>query len=116
MEVKAKAKQKDGTERLVTVEYDFGENLDEMLDRFSSEVVYGQALDSLVISVQAMIRRHASGTDKAPPKSDEEIQKIVSAWRPGVGATRKSATEKAADAIRALTPEQRAALLAELRG
>lgn len=113
MEVTAKL---SGTETGVTVNYDFPDTLEGLVDKFGSEIVYGKAMDSLVIDVQALVRRHLKGSEKVPPKSAEAIQEIVSEWVPGVGAVRKSPVEKVGALIASMTPEQKAALLASLRG
>lgn len=100
----------------VTVEYDIPEHLHGLTEKFGKDVVYSKAVDSIVIDVQALVRRHLTGTDKVPPKSAAEIQAIVDAYVPGAGAVRKSPVEKAAAALANLSPEDRAAVLKSLKG
>lgn len=116
--MKINAKVGNGTP--VTVDYDFPDTLDGLIEKFGHETVYGKAMDSLVIDVQALVRRHLTAkTDKdgkvtTPPKSEEEIQAIVDGWMPGVGRTKTSSVDKAKNLIKGLSPEERAALLASL--
>ena len=100
----------------ISVTYDMPETLDSLVERFGAEVIAGKALDSLVIDVQALVRRHLKGTDKVAAKGADEIQAIVSAWLPGVGVVRKSSVEKISTLIASMTAEQKADLLAQLRG
>ena len=102
------AKKKD-SEKSVTVNYDLPEDHAGLVAKFGEEAVYGAAVDSFTISIQSLIRRHFD-------KSQEEIQAAVDGWVPGVRgpAVKKSPLEKAKAALSAMTPEQRAALLAEL--
>ena len=108
------AKVTDGAS--VTVDYDIPEHLHGLTEKFGKDIVYGKAVDSLVIDIQALVRRHLKGSDKVPPKSAEEIQAIVDAYVPGAGAVRKSPVEKAAAALAGLSAEDRAAVLASLKG
>lgn len=109
------AQKKDGSNK-VTVEYPIAENLQDLVAQFGEAVVFSNAVDSIVIGVQALVRRHAVGTEKTPGKSQEEIQALVSAYKPGVGTVRKSPVEKIGNLIGTLTPEQKAALLKQLKG
>lgn len=102
----------------VTVEYEFGETLEEMVELFGEDVVANRAKAAMVIDLQAGIRRHmVDQTDKdgnvtTPAKSDDEIQAWAASWKPGVKrVARKSAKEKLQELLSGMTPEQRAALL-----
>jgi len=101
-----------------TVQYDFGDNIDESVELFTAEVVHSRFVSAATVDLQALMRRSLSleSEDGTPtPKSDEEIQTLVSEWRPGVSSRkRKSASEKANEAIDALSEDERAALLDSL--
>ena len=115
-----KAKRKDDA-KVITVNYNFPGTVEELIAKFGKEVVYGKAMDSLVIDVQALVRRHMQDTlDKdgkvtQKAKTQEEIQKLVSAWIPGVGAVRRSPAEKIGSLIGQMTPEEKKALLEQLK-
>lgn len=94
-----------------TAEVNIPDTLSGKVDLFGEEVVDGAAEDSLVISVQALMRRMMQAG-----KSDEEVQKAVSEWKPEVRTViRQSAFEKASGAIGKLTAEERAELLKKLQ-
>ena len=113
-EVIAKSNDSD---RVIKVNYDFGNDLNDMVNKFSEAVVFAGAKKSMVIDLQALIRRKVNPTGKdTKPSTDEEITADVKAWVPGVSTTvRKSAPEKAKEAIEKLSPEEKKSLLAELR-
>jgi len=115
MEIKAKLAVND---RVVTVERDFGTDLDSLVKLVGAEVVYSRAKQSLVIDVQAKVRSAIKKGlfDQKAFVSDEDIQKAITEWTPGIATTvRKTAKEKAQDAISKLSPEEKKALLKELR-
>lgn len=107
MEIKFKTKDHPESR---TVNYDFPENLEGLVAKFGEENVYDNALGSYVISLQALARRHIE-------KTDEEIQELVSAFDPTTRAApvKQSPEERAKSAISKLSPEARAALLAQLQ-
>lgn len=90
--------------------YVFGETMDELTERFGSDVVLSYALRGLVVAVQG----HARGLIKSG-KSAEEIAAVMADWKPGAPRVSKSAEDKAREQLAALTPEQRATLLKELQ-
>ena len=100
---------KKDSEKTVTVKYEFPATLATMTEKFGEDVIYDKAVGALTIDVQSVIRRNFD-------KSDEEIQEIVSAWVPGVRqvGVKKTPLEKAQAALRAMSAEDRAALLAQL--
>ena len=92
--------------------YDFGANLDEAVEKFTENVVFGVFIDQAVIRLQALLRRAIE--DELTQK---EIDEKVAAWQMTVGGReRKSAAEKVNDLLGKMTDEQRKALLASLRG
>ena len=107
---------RDGNEEnspSVSVDYDFGDNLQEAVELFGDDVVFSRFKAAAVVDLQALIRRHLGGEK---PKTAEEIQALVSEWKPGVSKrVRKSTTEKAQDLIGQMSAEEKAALLASLQ-
>jgi len=99
----------------VTVEFNMPADVAGLVTAFGEGVVYSKAVDSLTIDVQALVRRHLKGTDKVPPKSHKEIQALVDAYKPGVGAVRKSPVEKVGTLISSMSSEEKAALLKQLK-
>lgn len=101
-----KAKLSDG-ERQFVGSYDFGENLDQMVEKFGKEVVMTNARANMVITAQSVCRRGIKAG-----KSDAEIQDILTAWKPGVQAAAISDPLGALErAFAAATPEKQAELL-----
>jgi len=109
--MKISAKKKDQKE-VVTVEANIPDTLAEKIKLFGEDVVNSAATDSLVITVQALVRRGiAKGTSQA------DIQKAVTEWKPDVrSVVRVSAFDKAKSSLETFTPEQRAELLKALQG
>lgn len=111
MKVSAKTKEHPTP---IEVEYDFaeGKGLKGLVDKFGEEVVYSRALSSLVIDLQALIRRHREKKDFDPKK----LAEAVKAWKPTTVTTqRKPMVERLKDDVTKLTPEQRAELLKALQ-
>lgn len=75
VEVSAK---KEGFEE-VTITYDFGKDLDEMVEKFGSEVTFTNARANMKITLQAAIRRFMQSG-----KTQDEIRELCSTWKPGV--------------------------------
>lgn len=105
-----KFKTKEATESR-TVQYDLPTTVEGLVERFGEENTYEFAKSAIVIALQALARRNID-------KSDEEIQAIVNAYDPDTRATpvKQSPEERAKSAISKLSPEQKAALLAQLQG
>ena len=107
-DVSAKLKDSD---RVVTVQYDFGDTVEESVNLFGADVVHSRFLSAAVVDLQALIRRGIKAG-----KSDEEIAQMVAAWKPGVKTvTRKAPTEKIKDIFAGLSPEQKKEMLKQLR-
>lgn len=108
-EIKATKKDADG--KVVVVEYAMPDTVAALVEKFGEEAVASAAVDSFTIAIQALIRRNFD-------KSQEEIEAAVAAWQPGVRGpvSKKTPLEKAQAALRAMSDEDRAALLAQLTG
>ncbi len=94
----------------VTVQYSIGDTVAELVEQFGEEVVYNRARQSVIIAVQAFLRGQLE-----QEKTPEEIQDAVRDWKPGVRKPAKSPEDRAREALNAMTPEQRQALLQELK-
>ncbi len=95
-----------------SVQFNFGENLDEAIGLFGDDAIFSRFKSASVVDLQALIRRHLGGEK---PKSQDEIQALTDEWKPGVGTrVRKSPKDKALDALAALSDEDRQALLDSL--
>ena len=100
---------KDG--RSVTMEYDFGANLEEMKEKFGEDVTFSNARRAMTITAQAAMRRMILAG-----KSDEEIQEKMSLWKPGVALERTS--DPVASLMKSwgkMTEEQKAEILKKLK-
>ena len=127
MKISAKLSEKTATKLgiksvPVTVEANIPATLAEKVKLFGEDVVNASAEDSLIINVQALVRRMiAPKTDKsgkvtAQGKTAAEVQAAVTAWKPDVRTlVRQSAFEKASSSLDKLTPDERKALLAKLQ-
>ena len=111
---------KNGTP--VSVDCDIPASLADKVKLFGEDVVNASAEDSLVITVQALMRRMMSpkvdkaGKVIAAAKTPAEIQAAVKALKPDVrSVVRQSAFEKATSSIDKLSPEERKALLHKLQ-
>lgn len=63
--------------------YDFGEDVDEAIEKFGGDVVYSGFCKSSIIVAQAAIRRYLE-----TGASEEQIQEKLADWKPGVAMTR----------------------------
>lgn len=109
--------------RTVEAEADIPQDLDGLVEKFGKDVVASNAIDSIVISVQALMRRGMSEVTNKDGKvtraalSDDEIKANVASWKPEArgAAVRMTAFERAKAAVSTMTAEQKAALLEQLR-
>lgn len=108
MDVSAKTKEHP---EVVSVSYDIPDNLADLTAKFGEGVVASNAKGAIIISLQAFIRRHID-------KPQDEINKLVAEWKPDTRTTgpKKTALEKATEALSGLSAEQRAELLKQLTG
>lgn len=128
MEVKAKVrpsparveKDKDGKDVQIpafkgaetSVQFNLPATLPEMVKAYGESVVQAHAKGSIIISLQALMRRMLEAG-----KSQPDIQKAVNEWKPDTKTVvKQSAFEKATGAIKSLSAEERAKLLKELQG
>ena len=82
MEIKAKVPELN---KEITVDFDYGANLDEAVEKFGPEPIYDDFVASDVITVQNLIRNLARSG-----KSDEEIRAAVANRKPGTSRRGKA--------------------------
>ena len=103
IEVTAK---KDDAE--ATIEYDFGADLNEMVEKFTDNVVYTNARAQMKIVLQAAMRRRL--------EAGQPCEDLAANWKPGVQMERIVDPIAAAKAKYAgMSEEERAAFLEDLR-
>lgn len=101
------AARMEGQDRAVIVNYNFGDNLEDAVETFGEDVVFGRYLASARIECQTIIRRGISAG-----KTDDEIVQMVKDWKPGTRmSVKKTDVEKAREALGRMTPEERRQLL-----
>jgi hypothetical protein len=107
---KVTAKLKDGDP--ITVQYDYGDNLDEAKSKFGEEAVYNRYRASMVIDLQGYIR---SMLRKDPPATEDEIHAAVAEWDPKTRSTvRRSPAERIHELMARLTEDEKADILAQI--
>lgn len=98
----------DDVEHKKSVTYDFGADLDSMIELFGAEVVANNARQSMVISLQALVRGKI--TEKA-----DKLQALADAWKPGVKKPKKSKVDKAKSIMADLSQDEIDAILAKYK-
>ena len=111
IEISAKKKIND-VDKVATITYDFGENLNDMTSKFGEEVVFTNARGSFKITAQAAMRRYlAAGLDEGA------IQEKMAMWKPGVALERS--VDPVASLIRSwdtMSDEKKAEVMKKLKG
>lgn len=99
-----------GAEESKSVNFNFPENLDGLVEAYGAEAVYEAATANFTISIQSLARRHFD-------KSDTEIQEIVDAWNPNerAAAVKQTPFQKAQAQLAKMSDEDRAELLRRLQ-
>ena len=95
----------------VTVEYDVPAGLDAKVKKFGADVIDAAAEDSIIISIQAFMRR-LIGKGKTAAEVAVEVGKYQLSTR---NLVLQSPFEKASTSLKSLSPEDRKKLLAELQ-
>ncbi len=99
---------KDKTVVDVSAKFDFGEDINDMINMFGAETAFHQAKSSLKVAFQGFLRVLA-----AKGETQEGIDAEVANWTPPSGKPRgKSKLERAKELIAKLSDEDREALLA----
>ncbi len=78
MEQTVKVKEaKSDKARKIKVLYDFGDNLDEMVQKFGDETVHIAALETIKGDLRKMVRARLKANE-----TDDQIQSAVEVWLP----------------------------------
>ena len=86
----------------VECDYDFGDDIEDMVERFGDEVCKNMIRGHIKFGLQGAMRRWLTeGLDA------DEIQEKVAAYLPGLSKPKKSAVEKERDRLSKLDPETR---------
>lgn len=108
--MKVTAKNPD-TDRTVEVDWDCPEDIDGLVKKWGPQVVANNAISSMRVSVQG-IMRSAMAAD--PPKSDKDIQTIVSKYKPGLRVRGKTPQEKIAEQFAKMSEQDKRAIIQRL--
>lgn len=82
----------------------------DLVKNFGEDVVAAHCKSSITVALQGMMR-----TMIKAEKSESEIAKAVAEWKPGLRTPGKSKIEKVSDLASKMTPEERKALLKQLK-
>lgn len=99
------------TDRQVEVEWECPTDLDGLIKKWGAEVVANNAISSMRVSVQGIMRTAMSGE---PPKSDKEIQTIVSKYKPGLRVRGKTPQEKIAEQFAKMSEADKRSIIQRL--
>jgi hypothetical protein len=99
------------TDRQVEVEWDCPTDLDGLVKKWGAEVVANNAISSMRVSVQGIMRT-AMASD--PPKNDKEIQTIVAKYKPGLRVRGKTPQEKIAEQFAKMSEQDKRAIIQRL--
>jgi len=104
--MKISAKQKDGNE--ISVDFDFGNNLDEVVEKFGGDATFKAAIANLKVQVRGwLVAQHAAG------QSPESIQASAAGWKPNQRKARATKLDKLRNFIASLPVDEQAAFLKE---
>ena len=92
-------------DKSAVIEYDFGENVDEAVEKFGEEIVFAHFKGSAVIALQGRMRSLL--------KAGKNVVEELKEWKPGIRTPGKSKVEKADELLAGLSEEEKAALLAK---
>lgn len=97
-------------ERSISVEYNFGENLAEAVEKFGEDAVFNGFMADGKVGLQAFVRARLGKTDEEY-MTDEQILAEAEAWKPGQRKQAADPMAKLQALLSKLSPDQRAALL-----
>lgn len=105
-------KEIGGEKKQVAINYDFGADLAEAVEKFGEAVVFTSFKSKAVITAQAAIRRYMEAG-----KNQDEIATLMASWKPGVAIERQIDTTAAFLANwDKLDPEKQQEILSQLKG
>lgn len=94
----------------VHADYDFGENLEAMRQKFGDEIVYSNARQQMKIGIQALMRRKIEKGE-----NEAAIKQAVAEYVPGMAGERQDPVEKFKSRWASLPDGEREAILKELQ-
>jgi hypothetical protein len=99
------------SDRVVEVEWDCPTLLADLVKKWGEEVVANNAISSMRVSVQGIMRTAMSGET---PKTDKDIQTIVSKYKPGLRVRGKTPQEKIAEQFAKMSEQDKRAIIQRL--
>lgn len=100
----------DGVEKSAQFNFDFGDNVQQAIEKFGADVVFSNFKRSAVITAQAAMRRGLEAK-----KSEADIAAAMNNWKPGVALERTvDAVKSLIDSFATKTKEEQEAILADL--
>ena len=117
MSIETITTKEPGTDRTLTVDYNFGDTLADAVAAFGEDVVMSGFKADARVGLQAKIRGMLKATEEdseAPKYDDDAVIAAIADWKPGI-KTRTSADPmaKLLAMLEKLDPAQRAALLSK---
>jgi len=97
----------------ISVMFDFGDNLEEAVEKFGEEVVFSRYQTAVTVDLQGFIRgmmKKVNDKDEFV-MSDEQIVEKAKGWTPGVKKSPKSDKDKALEFLGKLSEEDLAEVL-----
>ncbi len=94
---------------VITFPYDFGDSMEDAVEKFGGDIVWAYAKRALVIAAQGHARSLIKGE-----KSRDEILTAMAEWKPGAPRQAKTAEDRAREILSKISPEERARLLESL--
>jgi len=93
-----------------TLQFDFGDNLDQAVEMFGKEVVFTNYVQAAKISLQSLMRSRM--------EKGSNVDELSSIWKPGVQLQRAAVDVLASAKAKfmKMTPEERLAYLEMLQG
>ena len=98
-------------EQAVSVNFDFGDNLQDAVQKFGEEAVFNAFRQQSRVNLQSLIRRHKQNGDDA-----KTIQKAADEWKPGQVKPKRSKAERLQEDISNLSEEEKNEILKKLKG
>ena len=91
-----------------TINYDFGADLDEMVEKFGKDVTFSQARAQMKIKLQALMRAYL--------EAGKDCDDLATTWKPGMQMERVvDPIASAKKAFSTMDPAAKKAFLEELR-
>ncbi len=115
MECTVKSKKAD---RMITVDYDFGSDIMDFIEKFGEVAAHNHAVASAKLSINSLVRPMLEAVDETTGEfvnSADAIHAAVSTYKlPDKTGRQVDKGAKAMELLNALSPEKRAEILAAL--